>query len=66
MEFFKKHGDTLVIIGVIFAHFYWIDAKFERFSERISSIEKDTNVMKAVLMMKNIMPSELCRNKDEG
>jgi hypothetical protein len=52
MEWFKKHTDAVMIIGAIAASMIWMNGKF-------NEIEKDIAVMKAVLVMKNIMPTEL-------
>jgi hypothetical protein len=67
MELFKKHAEVMIIVGVILGHFYWIDSKFDKFSERITAIEKDTNVVKTVMFMKNILPAELaiCHDKED-
>jgi hypothetical protein len=52
MEWFKKHGDTLVILGT-FATCFW------HLNKRISVLDKDLAIIKTVLLMKNIMPAEL-------
>lgn len=52
MDWFKQHGDTLVILGS-FALCFW------NMNEKINSIEKDVTVIKTVLILKNIMPNEL-------
>lgn len=56
MDWFKKHADTIVILGS-FAICFWT------LNEKISKIENDIIVIKTVLVMKNIMPSELCKNE---
>jgi low temperature requirement protein LtrA len=52
MEWFKKHADAVVTISLMFAGFLWMNSKF-------NELEKDMAVMKAVLIVKQIMPSEL-------
>lgn len=54
-NFFKKHVDTFVILGGIFSSLIWMNGKF-------NEIEKDIAIIKTVLVMKNIMPNELCQN----
>lgn len=54
MEWFKKHADTLVILGS-FALCFW------NLNEKINSIEKDVTMIKTVLILKNIMPCELAK-----
>ena len=55
ISWFNKHADTLVILGS-FAVAFWT------LNEKISSIEKDLAIVKTVLIMKNIMPQEVCKN----
>ena len=52
MDWFKKHTDAVMIIGAISASMIWMNCKF-------NEIEKDIAVMKAVLVLKNILPVEL-------
>lgn len=52
MDVFKKHFDTVVILGGILTSVLWMNTKF-------NTIEKDMAVIKAVLIMKGIMPSDL-------
>jgi len=48
-NWFKKHADTIVILGS-FAVCFWM------INEKITAIEKDMAVVKTVLVMKNMMP----------
>ncbi len=57
MEWFKKHADTLVILGS-FALCFWT------LNEKINQIEKDIIVVKTVMVMKNIMPIEMASTKE--
>ena len=59
MEWFKKHVDTVIVLGALFSSFLWMNGKFNDLEKDIAAIEKDVAVIKAVLCMKNIMPSEL-------
>lgn len=58
MDSIKKHADTIVILGS-FALCFWT------MNEKISKIENDLTVIKNVLIMKNIMPAELCQAKTD-
>lgn len=49
---FKKHIDTVVILGAIISSFLWMNGKFNELDNRLTKIE-------TVLIMKNIYPSEL-------
>ncbi len=55
MEWFRKHTDTVIILGAFAASLIWMNGKF-------NEIEKDMAVIKAVLVMKNIMPGELAKD----
>ena len=56
-EFFDKHTDIVVVLGAIFAMFLcagflWMNTKF-------NEIEKDLTIVKTMLIINKIMPSEL-------
>ena len=61
MEWIKKHVDTAIVLGAFLAHFYWIDGKFDKISERLSNVEKEVSLIKAVMILKNVMPAELAK-----
>ncbi len=72
MEWFKKRGDTLTIIGLILGAFVWMNAQFTAVSarftsidERFSAIEKDVAIIKTVMIMNHHMPCEFAQNKEE-
>jgi hypothetical protein len=50
----KKHVDTLTIIGFVLGAAMWMNFK-------INQVEKDITIIKTVLIMKNIMPTELAK-----
>lgn len=63
MDWFKKHADTIVILGS-FALCFWtmnekINEGFSKIDARFNQVERDIAVIKTVLVMKNIMPSEM-------
>lgn len=59
MDWFKKHVDTVIVLGAILSSVLWMNGKF-------AEIEKDITVIKTVLIMKNIMPVELAKNTSEN
>lgn len=61
MEWFKKHVDTIIILGGILSSMCWMNGRFNEVDRRFSEIEKDIVMIKTVLIMKNIMPSELAQ-----
>ncbi len=73
MEWFNKHADTVVIIGAIVSSMLWMNGKFNEIDHRFSKVdhhfsdvEKEIAIIKTVLIMKNIMPSELANSKVEN
>lgn len=58
MDWFKKHVDTVIILGAFGAALLWMNGKF-------NELEKDMAVIKTVLVMKNLMPAELCKKIEE-
>lgn len=59
MDWFKKHGDTIAILGT-FALCFW--NMNEKMNDRLTAIEKDVAIIKTVLIMKQIMPCELAHH----
>lgn len=59
MDWFKKHVDTVIILGGIISSLIWMNGKFADIQKNFSMIEKEIAVVKACLIMKNIMPAEL-------
>jgi hypothetical protein len=58
MEWMKKHVDTVIILGAFGAAMLWMNGKF-------NALEKDITIIKTVLVLKNIMPAELCHKENE-
>jgi hypothetical protein len=67
-NWFKQHADTIVILSS-FAWCFWtlnekVNDKFSVLSKEISEVKTDVAIIKTVMLMKNIMPSELaCHEK---
>jgi hypothetical protein len=59
MEWFKKHTDTALVLSAILGAVIWMNGRFNQ-------IEKDILVIKTVLIMKGIMPSELAVNNEKN
>ena len=59
MDWFKKHVDTVIILGAFAGCVLWMNGKF-------NDIEKDITIIKTVLILKNIMPTDLAKNVEEG
>jgi hypothetical protein len=53
---FKKYAETIVIVSTICGSLIWMNGKF-------NTIEKDIAIIKTVLIMKNILPSEIAKQE---
>ncbi len=59
MEWFKKHTDTVIILAAFATSVLWMNGKFNDIDVKFFKIEKDIAIVKTVLIMQKIMPSEL-------
>lgn len=57
MEWLTRHVDTVIVLGGLLSSVLWMNGKF-------GEIEKDIAVIKAVLIMRNIMPTEMAHKVD--
>lgn len=65
MDWFRKHTDKVIILGAFAAAILWMNAQFNEINSRFSAIEKDMAIIKTVLIMKQIMPSELAQAEEK-
>jgi hypothetical protein len=72
----SKHVDTIVIMSAILGCFLWMNGKFNdievkfndmerRFDARFAAIEKEITMVKTVLIMRGIMPTDFACEKPE-
>lgn len=59
MDWVKKHTDLIIMLTAFASSMLWMNGKF-------NDIEKDICVVKTVLIMKNIYPTELAKIKEEN
>jgi hypothetical protein len=52
MDLLKKHVDTAIILSATLTSVLWMNSQF-------NSLEKEIAVIKTVLLMKGVFPSEL-------
>lgn len=57
MEWFKKHADTVIILGGILSSLIWMNGKFNDIDRRLVRIE-------TVMIMKGIMPDVFATERD--
>ncbi len=57
MDWFKKHVDTVIILTAFATSLLWMNGKF-------NEIEKDLVIVKTVLIVKNITPTELASTQE--
>jgi len=65
MDWFKKHVDTVIILGAFATSTIWMNSKFNDLDQRFNAIEKDIVMIKTILIMKNIMPVELAKHEEK-
>jgi hypothetical protein len=65
MDWFKKHADTVIVLGGILTAMIWMNGKFNDVDMRFNDVEKDILIIKTVLIMKNIMPTELASQEED-
>lgn len=56
-EWIKKHADLVIMLSAFASAMLWMNGKF-------NDIEKDIAIIKTVLVLKQIMPVELCENHE--
>lgn len=61
MEWFRKHADTIIVLGGILTSVLWMNGKFSDVNNRFNELEKDVVMIKTVLIMQKIMPTELAK-----
>lgn len=59
MDIIKKHIDTIIILGAFASCIMWMNGRFDDLQKQITSLDKDVAVIKAVMVMQKILPSEL-------
>lgn len=59
--FFSKYRDILTFGVSMLGAFYWMNAEFKEVNRNIMQIDNELAVIKTVLIMKNIMPTELAK-----
>jgi hypothetical protein len=62
MNWFKQHADTIAIVTVVLGCFWNLNEKIWDVNQKIAIVEKDMAVVRAVLCIKNILPSEMAAN----
>jgi len=66
MKWFKEQSGLVNLIAIVTAFcasFLWLNGKFNDLEREMRTIEKDVAIVKAVLIMKNIMPMELAKSE---
>jgi hypothetical protein len=61
-SWFKQHADTIAILSMFAICFWTLN---EKMNDRFTALEKDICIIKTVLIMKNIMPTEMAACQKE-
>lgn len=64
MDWIKKHSDAVMVLSAIVSSMLWMNGKFTAIDSQFSNVEKELAVIKAVMVMRNIMPPELVKQVD--
>lgn len=62
-EWLREHVELFSIAALIFSGFLWMNGKFNDIDKQFAVVKQEIAVMKTVLIIKNIMPSELAKNE---
>jgi hypothetical protein len=65
MDWFKKHVDTCIIMGGVVSSFLWMNSSINDLKNDISDLKTQMAIVKTVLLMKNILPSELAKEGEK-
>lgn len=63
MDWFKKHVDTVIVLGAILSSVLWMNGRFSELDKDIANLDKEISIIKTCLIMKNIMPVELAKKE---
>lgn len=68
MELFKKHFETLTILGgytaMLIGVCFWLNGKFNEMDKRFADIDRRLVRIETILMMHGMMPKELIATKE--
>lgn len=59
MSWFKKHADTITIVGLLLGGFFWVDGKFDKVNDRLIALEQDMAQIRTVLIIRGMMPESM-------
>lgn len=59
MDWIKTHTDTVIVLGALLSTVLWMNCQFNSIDNKFSQVEKELAIIKTVLVMKNIMPSDM-------
>lgn len=63
MNWFKQHTDTALVLGAILSAVLWMNGQFNDARKNMNELKCDMMVMKTVMVMKGIMPTDVATNK---
>lgn len=58
-NWFSKHVDTVIVLTAILSSILWMNGKFSDIEKEISRIDKEISVIKAILIVRHILPPDL-------
>ncbi len=66
MPWFKKHADTIAILVAFAGGLNWMHNQIGLLNNRMTVLEKDMAVIKAVLILQKTLPAELAKAECEN
>lgn len=63
MNWFKQHTDTALVLGAILSAVLWMNGQFNDARKDMNELKCDMMVMKTVMVMKGIMPTDVATSK---
>lgn len=63
MDWFKKHVDTVIVLGGILTAVIWMNGKFSEIDVKLSEVNNRLVVIETTLILKGIMPKELAQKE---
>lgn len=71
MSFFKKHADTVIILGGVLSSVMWmngkfndVDMRFNQIDKRFNDIENRLTRVETIIYIKGLVGHELAISKD--
>lgn len=62
VDWLKKHMDAVIVLTGLLSAVFWMNGRFNEVDNRFNDLQKDITIIKTMLVIKNIMPTELAQS----